>query len=235
MPLKFALFENHLTINPKGYVAFVQDLQSKTQDDVIDMMIGRGSTVTRAEALSVIEEFSSVIVQMVKDGYAINTPLFNFNPSIKGIFESTDQSFNPAVHSVKINITPGIRLREVIPQVTVEKVKGISPKPDIEYLDDLGSHTRNLQLTPGNIARIRGSRLKFDETDTAQGIFLITMNGAEIKVTTVANNKPSQLDFLVPELASGEYKLEVRAIISKGKETKKGILTSTLTVAEIQR
>ena len=99
----------------------------------------------------------------------------------------------------------------------------------------MGSDTRNGQLTPGNIAQIRGSRLKFDISDPAQGIYLIAADGLETKVTTIARNMPAQLDFLVPVLISGEYKLEVRAIIYKGKELKKSALQGVLTVLETQQ
>lgn len=230
MALKFALFENHLTSDPNDYMAVVQDLQSKSQEDVIDLMIGRGSTVTKAEALSVLEEYATAIVQLLKDGYSINTPIFNLSPSIKGVFIGADQSFTPTLHSVKINIAPGIRLREVAPMVSVEKVKGASPQPTPEYLDDLGSGTRNEQLTVGNIAQLKGSRLKFDETDPIQGIFLIDASRGETQVKTIARNKPAQVDFLVPPLAPGDYQLEIRAVIYKGKELKKGSLPVSLTV-----
>lgn len=230
MALKFALFENHLTSDPNDYMAVVQDLQSKSQEDVIDLMIGRGSTVTKAEALSVLEEYATAIVQLLKDGYSINTPIFNLSPSIKGVFIGADQSFTPTLHSVKINIAPGIRLREVAPMVSVEKVKGASPQPTPEYLEDLGSGTRNEQLTVGNIAQLKGSRLKFDETDPIQGIFLIDASRGETQVKTIARNKPAQVDFLVPPLAPGDYQLEIRAVIYKGKELKKGSLPVSLTV-----
>lgn len=93
MALKFALFENHLTSDPGDYMAVVQNLQSKTQEDVIDQMIGRGSTVTKAEALSVLEEYAAAIEQLLKDGYSINTPIFNLSPSVKGVFMGADQAF----------------------------------------------------------------------------------------------------------------------------------------------
>jgi len=235
MALKFALFENHLTSDPNDYMAVVQDVPSKTQEDVIDLMIGRGSTVTKAEALSVTEEYTVALLQLLKDGCSINTPIFNLSPSIKGVFYGADQSFNRSTHSVKINVTPGARLREIGSQITVEKVKGASPQPDIEYLYDLGSDTRNGQLTPGNIAQIRGSRLKFDPADPAQGIYLIATDGVETKVTTIARNMPAQLDFLVPVLTPGEYRLEVRAILYKGKDLKKSVLQGVLTVLETQQ
>ncbi len=230
MPLKYALFENHLTSDPNDYMAVVQELQSKSQNDIIDLMIGRGSTVTKAEALSVMEEYASAIEQLLKDGYAINTPLFNLSPSVKGIFGSADEPFNPNTHRVQINISTGTRLRSIGSSVVTERIKGSSPRPDPEYLYDLGSDSRNESLTPGNIAQIRGSRLKFEESDPQQGIFLIAADGTETRVNTVSRNKPAQLDFLVPNLNAGEYRLEVRAILYKGKELRKGAVSLLLTV-----
>lgn len=230
MALKFALFENHLTSDPDDYMAVVQNLQSKTQEDVINLMISRGSTVTKAETLSVLEEYRVAIEQLLKDGYAINTPIFNLSPSVKGLFQGPGQNFNPALHSVKINITTGTRLREVGKLIPVERVKGASPQPDPEIIEDMGSGTRNDQLTPRNIARLKGSRLKFDVTDMQQGIFLIAADQSETRVATVSWNKPAQLDFLVPVIASGEYKLEVRAILPLGRDLRKGSLPYALTV-----
>lgn len=231
MALKFALFENHLTSDPNDYTAVVQDAPAKTQDDVINLMIGRGSTVTKAEALSVFEEYGNAIEQLIKDGCSINTPLFNLSPSVKGTFTGPNDTFNPARHTVKINITPGTRLRVMGEQVSVERVKGVSPGPAPDSLNDLGSGTRNDQLTPGNIAQLLGSLLKFDEADPSQGIFLIAADNSETRIGTVSRNKPGQLDFLVPAMAPGEYRLEVRAIIYKGKELKKGTLQATLAVS----
>lgn len=230
MALKFALFENHLTSDPDDYMAVVQDLRSKAQEDVIDLMISRGSTVTKAEALSVLEEYAGAIVLLLKDGYAINTPIFNLSPSIKGVFYGPDEPFNSPAHAVKINITAGTRLREVGPQVAVERVKGGSPQPDPEYLDDLGSDTRNEQLTPGNIARLRGSRLKFETGDLMQGVFLIAADTTVTRVATVSRNKPGEIDFLVPALPPGVYRLEVRAVLFQGKTLKVGVLPALLTV-----
>jgi hypothetical protein len=188
-------------------------------------MIGCGSTVTRAEALSVLEEYLNAVEQLLKDGFSINTPIFNLSPSVKRIFYVADQSFNSASHSVKINISAGLRLREISLQVSVERVKGSSPKPDIEYLDDLSSDTGTEQLTSGNNARIQGDHLKFEATDPEQGIYLIVADGTETKVIVVSHKKLTRFDFLVPALNPGEYKIEVRAVIYKGKENKKRRIT----------
>lgn len=231
MPLHYALFENNLTPDPTDYMAVPQNLQSKTQDDVINLMISRGSTVTKAEALAVFEEYALATEQLVSDGYSINTPLFNLSPSIKGVFHSETENFNPAIHTVRLNITPGVRLRQMAQNVSVARVQGASPQPDPLYLDDLGSGSRNDTLTPGNIAQLKGSRLKFDPADVRQGIFIQSTDGvSETRVQMVSNNKPSQLDFLVPPLAPGTYRVEVRAMVRGTKEPRKGALPVELTV-----
>ena len=228
--LEYALFENHLTSDPNDFMAVVQNQQSRSQEDVIDQMISRGSTVTKAEAFSVLEEYAIALVQLAQEGYAVNTPLFNLSPSIKGVFNGDEEAFNPARHTVKINVTPGTRLKEAASQIVVKRVQGASPQPDPLYLDDLGSGTRNEQLTPGNIAQLKGSRLKFDTADPQQGIFLIAADNTETKVVTISRNKPAQVDFLIPQLATGNYRLEVRAVLFAGQEARSGTLPAELNV-----
>ena len=230
MALKYALFENHLTEDPSDYMAVVQLQASKSQEDVIDLMIGRGSTVTKAEALSVLEEYAAAIEQLLREGQALNTPLFNLSPTIKGVFTSEDESYNAATHTVKINVTPGKRLKQVANEIEVQRVAGVSPQPDLLYVDDLGSGTRNEQLTPGNIARLKGSRLKFDPTDPLQGIFLVSEANAETRISTVSRNKPAQLDFLVPAVAPGLYKLVVRTLLKNTKTIRSGTLQVELNI-----
>lgn len=230
MSLKFALFENHLTADPDDFSAVIQGSNAKTENDIYDLMVSRGSTVTKAEALSVMEEYTVAMLQLLRDGNSINTPLFNLNLSIQGVFNGIDDSFDRNRHTIKLNISAGVRLKEVTGDVSVEKVKGASPKPDPIYLEDIASSTRNDTVTPSNIAVIRGSRLKFDNTDDKQGIFFIAADGAETKVANVSRNKPSELHFLVPPLAAGEYSVEVRVLLKNTKEIKTGALMGKVSV-----
>ena len=93
MAIKYALFPNHLTSDPDDYMAVVQDQTSKTKEDLIDEMIGRGSTVTKAEALSVLEEFEAAVEEALSEGHSINTPLFRIGASIQGVFEGESDGF----------------------------------------------------------------------------------------------------------------------------------------------
>ncbi len=231
MPLKYALLDNRLTEDPNDYAAKVQDLESKSIDDIIDVMIGRGSTVTRAEALSVLEEYSAALEQLLRDGHSINTPLFNLIPSIKGVFYDKNESFNPERHQVRVNVRPGTRLRQIESQIQVERVSASRPTPEPEDFEDVASETRNSQITPGGLAKLTGSRLKYEPNDAQQGVFFIDAAGAETRVTMIARNKPSELNFQIPAtLAAGAYTVEVRVVLPRTTDLRTGQLPQALQV-----
>lgn len=231
MPLKYALFENHLTSDPNDYMAKVQTLGTKSLEDVIDVMINRGSTVTKADALSVLEEYSAALEQCLRDGHSVNTPLFNISPSIRGVFYGKDDPFTPSRHRLRINMTPGVRLRQLEEQIQLERVSPVHPTPDLEDFEDVTSETRNATVTPGGLARLRGSRLKYEPNDPAQGIFFIGSTGTETRVDNIVRNKPGELNFLIPDtLAAGTYTLQVRAKLEGVNDVRSGALLGTLQV-----
>ena len=93
--------------------------------------------------------------------------------------------------------------QDTLQQAQVEKQEGgeCLPRP-LDYTD-LNSGELNSQATPGGMAQVTGYRLKFDPTDTSQGIFFV--NGSATRVSIVGKNNPSELMFLVPaSLAPGD-------------------------------
>ena len=47
--LKYSLRENLLTPAPDDYMAQAQDVRSYTLDEIIDLMMDKGTTLTRAD------------------------------------------------------------------------------------------------------------------------------------------------------------------------------------------
>lgn len=196
--------------------------QTKGVDKIVDRIIGKGSTVTKAEALSVIEEFEYAIAEEVKEGNNVVTELFKIYPSVSGVFTNEDDSFDPVRHAVKLNLVAGSRLKSVVSQIEVEKVKIISPEPVIKRFTDLKSNVVNESFTPGQIVAIKGSYLKFDEEDPSQGVFFVDDDKSEVRVSNVVKNMPSELMFFVPdELTTGIFQVEVRVVFHKSKTLKK--------------
>lgn len=232
MAVKYALYENQMTSDPDDCMAVVQHDKSFSTEDVLDAMMGKGSTVTKAEALSVMEEFAYGIETLLKNGGTINTELFNLSVSVQGVFINKNDSFDPKRHRIKINISAGMRLKKLEKELKAEKVAADRPMPTPVDFKDVNSNTVNDSLSPGGVGQLTGSRLKIEnEADASQGIYLIAENGSEIKVSKLIRNKPAEVLFMIPEgLTSGKYTLEVRTQIRGVKELRKGSLPYDLTV-----
>ncbi|MEO1052819.1 MAG: DNA-binding domain-containing protein [Bacteroidota bacterium] len=231
MALKYSLLDNPLTTAEGDFRAQVQDRVVKDIDDIINLMIYRGSTVTKAEALSVIEEFSLAVAQFVSEGNNVNTDLFNISPSIRGVFAEVGEGFNRDKHNVNLNIRPGSRLRAAAEQITVEKVRRGQKVPLLDRFEDINSSVVNLVITPGGMATLTGSNLKFDPADAQQGIFFKPNEGVEVKATVIVRSKPSEVIFQIPQaLSAGNYNVLLRTAGIMSADLREGTLPVLLTV-----
>jgi hypothetical protein len=233
MTAKYYLLHNPSTDNLHLYKAVI--LKSKTFkfDDVVDRMVSRGSTITRAEAYAVLEEFGLAIESIVKEGGKVVTHLFHIAPFIKGAFENEDDTFDPARHEVKLKVKPGSRFSETGFLIPVEKIRRSRPEPILTQFKDNASDKLNSAITPGAACILKGSLLKFDETQPDQGIFFINTDTemAWRVMGKLLRNKPGELIFNSPDdLVTGTYRLEVRTILRRTRDIRFGALPYNLAV-----
>jgi hypothetical protein len=199
---------------------------------VIKRIIKQGSTVVKADILSVLEDYHDIIETLLQDGINVITPTANYRVSIKGTFAGRSDSFDPSRHQVVARVSTGARLRRMIGnQLQVSKVPSDEPKPiPQEYIDTIsGEH--NGSVTPGGPGMLLGLLLKFDPADPNQGIFFVSLaDKSETPVETLIEVQPGKLIFLAPALPSGQYRVVVRATLNS-EEVREGFLKETLTVA----
>ncbi|MGD8780627.1 MAG: DNA-binding domain-containing protein [Ignavibacteria bacterium] len=231
MPIQYSLRENLLTPEPNDFMATVTPTRSVEMNDVIDRMIERGSTVTKADILSVMEDFKKVLEVFIEEGASVILPFAHYTASIKGIFEGHDDIFDSKRHQISININPGKDIKALLKKgISVEKQKTVIPSPNLTVFTDFNTGEKNSIVTPGGIAQILGHMLKFSSDIEEDGIYFVKEDGTETKVAVVGQNKPSVLMFLIPaELTSGECSLEVRTKV--GENIRSGKLRNTLSVA----
>ena len=233
--LKYCLRENLLTPAPDDYMAQMADVRSYTLDEIIDLMMDKGTTLTRADVAATLQVYGEVCSSLIKDGAALNTPLMNTSMSISGVFDGANDSFDKKRHTVNLNITAGTLLRDAVTKVKCEKTEGVSTDPYITEVKDVVSGKTNDILTKGGVVQLVGSRLKFDAKDAAQGIFFVPETGEAVRATVIAENKPARLMAIIPaDLAAGTYYIEVRSKHSGGgkplKAVKAGRFAKPLTV-----
>ena len=220
--LKYALRENLLTPEPNDYMAQVTDSQSYNLEKIIDKMIERGSTLTKADITAAMQVYTETVCSLLEEGLQINTPLINTSMSISGVFEGATDSFDTSRHTVNINITPGTKLKETLSKVKTQKVEAASTDPFVTEVKDIVSGKVNESLTKGGILQAVGARLKFDNSDEAQGVFLVPETGNAVRCGIVAENKPARVMAMIPaDITAGTYYLEIRSKMdSSGKATK---------------
>ena len=224
--LKYSLRENLLTPAPDDYMAQVTDVRSYTLDEIIDLMVDKGTTLTRADVAATLQVYSEVCASLIKDGSALNTPLMNTALSISGVFNGANDTFDKKRHTVNLNISAGTLLRDAITKVKCEKTESASTDPYITEVADIVSGKVNEVLTKGGVVQITGSRLKFDAKDAAQGIFFVPETGEAARAAVIAENKPARLMAIIPaDLPAGTYYVEVRTKILEGNKSGKKIKT----------
>ena len=224
--LKYALRENLLTPAPDKYMAQTADVRSYTLDEIINLMMEKGSSVTRADAAAVLQVYGEVCALLVANGAALNTPLMNASMSISGVFDGANDSFDRRRHAVNLNMTAGTLLRDALASVKCEKTQIASTDPYITEVKDVVSDTVNSALTKGGIVQITGSRLKFDAKDETQGIFFVPETGAPVRATVVAENKPARLTALIPQtLDAGIRYIEIRTKLLDNNKSLKTMKT----------
>jgi hypothetical protein len=232
MPIYFALYPNALTEEPDDYYAVVQPAQSRDIEDIADRIIEMGSTVTRADILSVLNDRDEAVRAMLLDGDRVNTPLVSLSVSIKGVFNGPHDSFDASRHQFKVSANPRRDLETWVQKnARSQKVEPDRPEPMPQRFIDVTSGELNSLITAGSVVNIEGRRLKFDADDPEQGVFFVADDGTASRAEKIARNTPSELIVVVPDdLPSGNYTLEVRSILPDVNEVRTGELPHTLSV-----
>ena len=225
--LDYSLVENLLTAAVNDYMAQTANVRSYTNEEIADRILRSGAGLTKSDILSVLEAYVEIISDIIADGGAVNTPLFNAQPSIAGVFEGAGDTFDSSRHQVKINLSQGVALRKAIARVKTQKVQTAEPLPIINEVKDIVSGSVNDQLTKNSVVQLTGGRLKFLPEEAANGIFLVNVsNGAETKLSVIVENKPARLIAMIPaDLSVGEYQLEVRTTYSTAAKPVKNLKT----------
>ncbi len=225
--LDYTLVENLLTPAPDDYMAQPVNVRSYTNEEIAERILKLGAGLTKSDVLSVLEAYGEVIANIVADGGAINTTLFNAHPSVAGVFEGAMDNFDSKRHRVKLNLSQGVLLRDALAKVKTQKVQVAEPLPCILEVKDIVSGVVNEMLTPGGVIQITGSRLKFLPEQADNGIFLIHQDSnTHFQVSVIADNKPARLIAMLPiGLAAGSYTLEVRTSYSTAGKPAKTLKT----------
>lgn len=230
--IRYALYRNERIAGRGRYVARVLSNGTLTKEDVLEQVTHRNTTVTYATGEAVWEVLRQVTLSALLEGWIVTTPWGLLRLTARGLFESYSDRFDARRHRIvaHFQVDPDVQ-RVVLQQARPERVEADELRPSPRAFHDVASGEGDRVLTPGSIGRLSGDRLKFDPDDPRQGLFILGADGSITRVTTIAENRPRKLIFLIPPLPQGAYKLAVRAAIGGGQYVDVGFLGDVLQVA----
>ena len=220
--LSYSLVDNLLTPAPNDFSAQTVNVRSFGLSDIVQRIMGRNPGLSAAQINAALEKFINEVCIIIDDGGAVNTPLFNTQPSISGVFHGATDSYDPRRHRIKTNLSAGTAMRKATAGIKTQKVQAVETSPYILEVQDVLSNTANEQITPGGVLQIWGGRLKLATENPDNGVFLIDDAGNALKLTVIIENKPSRIIAMLPaDMPAGTYHVEVRSsFVNAAKESK---------------
>ena len=233
MPLNYSLRDNNLTKEINSKTAQIEGMVGYSLSELIMRITERGNTMTKTDLMAAINAFFEEVLIITREGNTVNTPLFNTSFSIGGVFNGDNDTFDPARHTVNINLKAGVELKKCLAELKPNKVQPSGTLPVISSVRDVYDENSE-SLKAGTLAEINGSRLKFDKADKEQGVFFISATG-ETRLDKVADVKQTKILVQLPlDIETGVYTLEIRTRNtgnkSEGKALKRGVYKNTVSV-----
>lgn len=210
--IKYYLESNPLTRKSNRLTARVMTTDTLYLKDIVKKAAKRGTSLTETDLMAAALLLSEVTSEEVARGKTVVLPLAVIRPTIRGVFNNVDDTFDESRHTKRASLKAGTMLTAKIQKARVEKLTGRSPAPVVTEFTDVTSGTTNNLITPGGIGIIIGKDLKFDPQNYSEGIWFSPTDGREpVKTSTIALQTQGKLIFSIPNsLKPGSYILEVR-------------------------
>lgn len=235
--IKAHLYKNMFAEDSDNYLARVKTEQTLDVKAICESAVSRGRADVTASAMQhAVELFLKEMEYRLCDGYSINTGSFTAIPSVKGVFDSPEETFDPEKHTLSFRFNQGESLRKKLSMVEVHIMGVANSTIRIDQITDLKSYSINEVITPQYSIRINGRRLKLTGNHPDIGVYFINRETGlhtRIEMSDIVRNDPSELMVMVPALAKGSYQLKIITQYVRGKilkEPRSAIFNQTLYV-----
>lgn len=208
-------------------------LQTRRNEDIANRIVAEGSELRKETILSVLNRRDEEVKEILLDGCSFMDGLVQISPRVAGVWANAGSPFDPAAHKRTVDLVPTAAFREALEGVGVRVLGTKSSGAEITLITDTASGRTDGTLTVGDDIIIEGSKIKVDEADAEQGVFIVDGAGAEHKVVRrLSVNKPSQIIARVPaDVPEGACTVLVRTRYTTGGTVLKELRTITAQVS----
>lgn len=227
--LSVNLYDNAITEVKGDYVAKPVVTGTLHNSEIADRIVAKRTEYRKETIVNILGLADQEKVNAIAEGKSVVDGVGQYLVSVIGTFGGEKAPFNPAIHKLGVSYTPGKLLRDTLKSVTVETRAAVTG-PIVNDIVDTTTGEKNLQLTSSGPAVITGANIKVAGEDPAVGIYLTPAGGEGQKVVLLIHNNPSQVTFMLPALADGEYTLSLTTQYSAGNNLVKDPRTYTFPV-----
>lgn len=180
-------------------------------EDIAARIVAARSELRLETILSVLAVRDEVVREAVVQGSAVQDGVVRIAPRVSGNWIGVSHSFDPSLHRIGVDVSPGAETRAALETVGVEVLGEKDSGAYIGLVTDLSTGKTDGTITPDEDAAVTGNKIRIaPEGEAGLGVFFVDSTGAEHPVTRrLAENQPKKLLFRVPALSAGTYTLKV--------------------------
>ncbi|WP_028974640.1 DNA-binding domain-containing protein [Spirochaeta cellobiosiphila] len=193
----------------KKYVARVIAKDSLSQEDILNIMASKNTTVSRQDIMVVLDLLTEVIKAELLVGNRINMDLFKASTSIGGGFPEENSEFDPDEHKVRVNLNPSKELKSyILKGASFQKCHPNQKYPKINLIYNFEANNYGPDYSPGQVIELQGR--SFDLSDDVQLVLTNETDGSYWDITKVLRRTPTIILCTLPQdLPLGNYHLSL--------------------------
>ncbi|MDR2808619.1 MAG: DUF4469 domain-containing protein [Spirochaetaceae bacterium] len=220
--VKVRLHHNYLPHVEGAYIARTKSEASLSVEEICAALKNRGGFSGNYDDLvEYVKQFLDEVAYQLCDGFAVNTGYFSIHPNVGGTFDKVTEGHDAKKHPVTFRFHTRSPLRALAKHITIE-VEGLA---DVQgYIDefvDISTEAVNEALSPGGLFSIAGHKIKVVGDDPELGVYFVSAADAAQRVKVVGNlaeNTASKVIGVIPALAAGAWKVEIKTQYSGGSK-----------------
>ena len=165
--ISYYLRKNPLpTMEGTQYMARIDQNKTLRQNDIIRLMLGKNTTVTRQDIIVVLDLLKETVKEQILMGNPVIMELFKARLGIKGVFDSTTDEFDQARHQPCLNFSAtGEFRKDLLNSAVFEKTRRLFRKPVIEQLYNYETRAMGTEFAAGSVIGLIGSWLRPEKGD----------------------------------------------------------------------
>jgi hypothetical protein len=218
--IRVKLYPNYLPNTEGRYIARTNNEAALTIEQVCAALKNRGGfTGNYDELVECVKRFLEEVAYQLCDGFAVNVGFFSIHPNVGGTFNKVTEGHDGEKHPVTFRFRVRAPLRALSQYVVIE-VEGLADTGG--YIDeflDVETEAIDESLTPGGQFSVSGHKIKVAGDNADIGVYFVSATDPtqRVKMTThLAENTSTKLIGVIPQLAAGTWKLEIKTQFSSG-------------------